>query len=85
MESCCTVRLPYDTMCDRRSVQQGFVIPLQQVVVVPYTLNSMSLVYPATELGGVIDDDVLSSRGALLNYTLTSITNLLPRFLGATR
>jgi hypothetical protein len=72
-------------MCDRHCVQQGFVIiPLPQVVLVPYTL-SMLLGYSDTKSGDVIDDDVLSSRGALLYYTLISITNWLRRFLGVMR
>jgi hypothetical protein len=66
-------------VCDRRCVQQGCLIPLPQVVVVPYTL-SILLGYPDTESGGVIDDDVLLSRSALLDYTLLSITNWFRRF-----
>jgi hypothetical protein len=52
-------------------------------VVVPYTL-SVLLGNPDVESGGVIDEDELFSRGALLYYSLISITNLLRRFLGAT-
>jgi hypothetical protein len=83
-ESCCKVLLSYDTMCEKHCVQQGFVIPLPQIVLVPYSLK-MLLGYSDTKSGDVIDDDVLSSRGALLYYTLFSITNWVHRFLGATR
>jgi hypothetical protein len=64
-------------------VQQGFLILLPQVFF-PYTL-SMLLRYPDTKSGGVIVDDALSSRCALLCRTLSSITHWLLRFLGATR
>jgi hypothetical protein len=76
--------LSYDTVCDRHCVQQGCLIPLPQVAVVPYTL-SILLGYPDTYSGGVIDVDVLLSRCALLFYTLLSITNLFRLVLGATR
>jgi hypothetical protein len=66
-------------VCDRHYVQQGCLIPLLQVVVVPYTLIIL-LGYPDTESGGVIDDDVLLSRRALRYYTLVSITNWFRRF-----
>jgi hypothetical protein len=51
-------------MCDGLCIQQGFLIPLPQVVVVPFTL-CMLLGYPDTESAGVLDDDVLSSECAL--------------------
>jgi hypothetical protein len=68
----------YDTLRDRHCVR-GFLIPLPQVIVVPYTL-SMLLGYPDTESGGVVGDDVLLSRDALIYYTLLSITNWFRQF-----
>jgi hypothetical protein len=79
----CTV--VFDTTCDTHCVKYEFLILLQRVLVVLvlYTL-SMLLGYLDAE-SGVIDDDVLSTRSALLYNTLLSETNCLCRFLGATR
>jgi hypothetical protein len=66
-------------VCDRHCVQQGFLIPVPQVVVT-YTLSTL-LGYPDTESGEFIVDDVLLFRCALLYHTLLSITNWFRRFL----